>query len=62
MRLLSADSKNTRNHTVQVLDIFLDDVDSDLEFLVTPSLRPFNDPPFVTVGEMLDFVRQTLEV
>ena len=36
------------------------DVMSDI--LVMPFLRPFNNPPFVFVDEVVDFVRQTLEV
>lgn len=32
------------------------------EFLVMPLLRAFDDPPFYAVEEVLDFVRQTLEV
>lgn len=45
-----------------VYDCFQDDVDEEVELLVMPVLRPFDDPPFETVGEMLDFVQQTLEV
>ena len=30
--------------------------------MVMPYLRPFNDPEFRTIGEVVDFVSQTLEV
>lgn len=50
------------NHCVPVYDCFQDEVDDEAEFLVMPVLRPFNNPPFETVGEVLDFFQQTLEV
>ena len=31
-------------------------------FMVMPYLLPFNDPDFEAVGEVVDFVEQTLEV
>ena len=51
-----------RNHCVPILDTFVDDADDDIEFLVMPVLRRFNDPPFRSVNEVVDFMRQTLEV
>lgn len=53
---------NSRNHCVPVYDCISDTVDPEIEMLVMPLLRSFNDPPFEAVGEVLDFVRQTLEV
>ena len=50
------------NHCVQVLDRFTDPELPDFTFLVMPLLRRLNDPPFVFVDEVLDFVQQTLEV
>lgn len=50
------------NHCIPILDFFTDDVDSDIGFLVMPLLRRFNDPPFFYVDEVVDFMRQTLEV
>jgi hypothetical protein len=47
------------NHAVPVLDYFTKDDDG---FLVMPLLRKFDDPPFGTVEEVVDFVRQMLQV
>lgn len=45
-----------------MLDVLSDtSLDSRL-LLVTPYLRPFNDPAFGAVGEVVDFIEQTLEV
>lgn len=52
----------TENHCVPAYDCFQDEVDKEVEFLVMPVLRPFDDPPFEAVGEVLDFIQQTLEV
>ncbi len=51
---------NPRNHAVPLLDSLVGDKTYD--FLIMPLLREFNDPPFVYVEEVVDFVRQTLEV
>ncbi|KLO08628.1 hypothetical protein SCHPADRAFT_916894 [Schizopora paradoxa] len=48
-----------RNHTVPLLDFLIGEGENN--FLVMPVLRRFGDPPFVYVGEVVDFVRQTLE-
>ena len=51
------------NHTVPLLGIVRGNMyDGDCDFLVMPLLRPFDDPPFVYVEEVVDFVRQTLQV
>lgn len=54
--------KDPRNHCVPILDHFPDDKEPYTEFIVMPFLRPFNDPPFCYVDEVIDFVRQSLEV
>lgn len=51
-----------RNHCVPVLDNFEDEMEADTEFIVMPMLRPFESPPFDTVSEALDFVKQLLDV
>lgn len=51
-----------KNHAAPVLDVFTDPFNPSLSLLVMPYLRPFNDPEFCTIGEVMDFVRQTLEV
>ncbi|RPD69052.1 hypothetical protein L226DRAFT_494947 [Lentinus tigrinus ALCF2SS1-7] len=49
------------NHCVPVLDVFPDPLDSARTLMVMPWLRPFDDPEFVMVGEVIDFVTQMLE-
>jgi serine/threonine protein kinase len=55
-------SKDPNNYAVQILDHFGEGDGSNEAFMVMPLLRPFNDPPFSTVGEVVDFVRQMLQV
>ena len=54
--------QDPRNHCVQMLDVFPDPMDSDVTLMVMPFLRPCNDPAFETIGEMTDFIDQTIEV
>ena len=51
-----------RNHCVPILDCFTDESLPNLTFLVMPLVRRFDNPPFFAVDEVLDFMRQTLEV
>lgn len=51
-----------RNHCVPILDNFEDEMETDTEFIVMPLLQNFDSPPFDTVLEAFDFVRQMLEV
>ena len=51
-----------QNHCVPVLDIIADPIDPQWSLVVMPFLRAFNDPELGTVGEVIDFVDQTLEV
>jgi hypothetical protein len=50
------------NHSVPILDVFRDPSAPDFEYLVMPLLRPFDDPEFQVIGEVVDFVTQILEV
>jgi hypothetical protein len=63
-RMLSSPElrKDPHNHAVPILDYFAESDESQDAFLVMPLLRRFNDPPFGTVGEVADFVRQMLQV
>ena len=45
-----------------MLDAFHDDEDDYYDYIVLPLLRKFDDPPFTSVLDVLDFVQQTLEV
>ena len=51
-----------KNHCVRILDVFSDDMDPELEFIVMPALVKFNFPPFFLISEIVEFIRQTLEV
>ncbi|KAI0310990.1 hypothetical protein OF83DRAFT_1088003 [Amylostereum chailletii] len=50
-----------RNHSVPVLDVFQDDEDPRISYMVMPFLRRMDSPEFETVGEVVDFVDQILE-
>ncbi len=50
------------NHCIPLLDVFFDPIDPESSIMVTPYLRPMNNPPFVAFGEVLDFIEQTLTV
>ncbi|KDQ64116.1 hypothetical protein JAAARDRAFT_52110 [Jaapia argillacea MUCL 33604] len=52
---------DAKNHSVTVLDYFPDPSETTMSFIVMPLLRPYNDPPFAALAEVLDFVGQTLE-
>lgn len=54
--------QDSRNRCVPVLDVFTDPFDPQLRLLVMPYLRQFNDPNFGSVGEVIDFMDQALEV
>ncbi|KAL1731257.1 hypothetical protein EV714DRAFT_271924 [Schizophyllum commune] len=55
-------SKDSRNHCVPIYDILEVPDDEDTQIMVLPLLRRYNDPPFDTVGEVIDCLRQVLEV
>ena len=55
--------EDSDNHCVPLLEVIPDeDPTSNVSFLVTPYLRPMNNPPFFAVAEVLDCIQQTLEV
>lgn len=54
--------RDPSNHCVPVLDVFDDPFDTSKALMVMPYLRPFDDPEFRTIGEVMDFISQTLEV
>lgn len=51
---------NPSNHAAPCLDYIYGNDAHD--FIVMPILRHFDDPPFVYVDEVTDFIQQTLEV
>ena len=54
--------ENNRSHCVPLLDSFPDDKDPNLSYIVMPFLRPVDNPPFGTVGDILTFTEELLEV
>ncbi|KAG0696944.1 hypothetical protein DFH29DRAFT_836369 [Suillus ampliporus] len=49
------------NHCVEMFDVLQVPDEADEAILVLPLLRPFDDPPFETIGEIIDFVLQVFE-
>ncbi|OSC97563.1 kinase-like protein [Trametes coccinea BRFM310] len=53
--------RHPHNHTVPIHEVLDDPHDSGLALMVMPYLRLCNDPDFNTIGEVIDFINQTLE-
>ena len=60
-RFLS-EQQSSENHCVSVLDVLQDNLEPHTALLIMPYLRPFNDPEFLSIGEVMEFIQQTLEV
>ncbi|KAI0740795.1 kinase-like protein [Earliella scabrosa] len=52
---------DSRNHCVPVLHVLADPIDLKRSLLVMPFLRDYNSPELGTIGDVIDFVDQTLE-
>jgi hypothetical protein len=50
------------NHSVPILDTFVDSSDESISYMVMSFLRTLDEPPFHAVGEIVDFAGQILEV
>jgi hypothetical protein len=50
------------NHSVPIYDVLEPPGEADLNLIVMPLLRPFENPPFETVGEAVDFFGQVFQV
>ena len=63
-KFFSTDEKarDERNHCVPVLEYFEDENLAEYGILVMPLFRRFNDPKFLSIDEVLEFIGQTLEV
>ncbi|KAG2148698.1 uncharacterized protein EDB93DRAFT_1144333 [Suillus bovinus] len=53
--------RQRENHCVEMLDVLQVPNEADETILVFPLLRPFDDPPFETIGEIIDFALQVFE-
>ena len=54
--------RSPRDHCVPILDVFQNPDRPDMSYIVMPLLRPFDNPEFGAIGEVIDFVTQILEV
>ena len=54
--------RDPQNHCVPVLEVVPDPLDPQRALLVMPYLRRCNDPDFLAVGELVDFMDQAFEV
>ena len=63
-RLFSTEplASHPRNHCVEIIDVLDVPDEEHLHLLVMPLLRPFDDPLFDTVGEVIDYFAQVFEV
>ena len=50
------------NHCVPIHDILTLEGDENIAIMVMPLLRPYTDPRFDTVGEVVECLRQLFEV
>ncbi|KAH7875633.1 uncharacterized protein C8R40DRAFT_1146570 [Lentinula edodes] len=53
-------ASDPRNHCIPIYDVF-PVADSEMDLIVMPVLRPFENPQFDTVGEVIAFIQQLLE-
>ena len=58
----SAVRKHPHNHCVPVLDLFPDDEEESISYLVMPFLRRSDDPPFDRVNDIVELADQLMEV
>ncbi|KAH9888346.1 kinase-like domain-containing protein [Cubamyces lactineus] len=49
------------HHCISVLEVLDDPLDSELSLLVMPYMRPYDNPEFQIVADVVDFAMQTLE-
>ncbi|KAH8976706.1 hypothetical protein EDB92DRAFT_1925710 [Lactarius akahatsu] len=59
--LALSDIEDPANHSVPILDTFVDSLDKSISYLVMPFLRMSDDPAFDVVEEAIDFADQVLE-
>ncbi|RPD53215.1 hypothetical protein L226DRAFT_503286 [Lentinus tigrinus ALCF2SS1-7] len=62
-RFLSSPPLNSdpRNHCCPILDVLDDPEDADVQLIVMPLLREYDDPKLTTVGEAMELFRQLFE-
>ncbi len=55
-------ASHPRNHCGRLIDVLHPPDDPDVTLLVMPLYRSFNNPPFHTVGEIIECLKQYFEV
>ena len=55
-------ASDPRNHCIPIYEVLIVPDVKVSAILVMPLLRTYNDPPFQTFGEAVDFMRQLIEV
>ena len=55
-------ASDPRNHCIPIYEVLQPPDDEDKIILVMPLLREYYNPPFDTVGEVVDFLQQVFEV
>jgi hypothetical protein len=60
--LMLCSHQDPANHSVPILDTFVDAQDDSISYIVMPFLRPMDEPPFFAIEEILNFTDQILEV
>ncbi|KAK0209375.1 hypothetical protein IW262DRAFT_1281596 [Armillaria fumosa] len=54
-------ASDQKNHCVPIFDVLQSPFDDDVEIIIMPHLYNFNETPFDTVGELLDYFHQIFE-
>ncbi|KAI0774936.1 hypothetical protein BD413DRAFT_670235 [Trametes elegans] len=60
-KLVAIKKCHSQNHCVPIHGILPDPFDLQRTFMIMPYLRPCQNPEFSTIGDIIDFVNQTLE-
>jgi hypothetical protein len=60
--LMLSSYEDPANHSVPVLDTFVDDTDDSVSYMVMPFLRLADEPTLDAIDDILDFADQILEV
>lgn len=55
-------ASDPKNHCAPIYEVLKVPDEDDRVLLVTPVLRGFNEPPFETIGEAVEFFGQIFEV
>ncbi|KAI5116529.1 hypothetical protein M0805_005515 [Coniferiporia weirii] len=57
----SNESREATNHCVPILNYFQDPLNPEVDYIIMPLLRKFDNPEFYAVNEVVELVRQVIE-